>query len=538
MLSMALGTRQASTAIALVALAAAVFAAFAAAARQRDLATLERQAAALGVTIERGDELDRALRRAADPGERRIALARALLEAAVEAATPADAGRAVARLAAAGTLARESLATQPASAEAAGLAGAALALEQLARRDERLLTERQTWRAWLAAAEHRHPGARPASEWVAAAELEILPALRGRERADAEERLRAAFESPTFLRLAFPRWLEVAGSLDAAEALLPDRPDAWNALIGAALARGDLGGAARRLGAARRALAIDLGRRLDAARAAGDRRHLDEALAQVPPERTFAPLLETALASRPPGPASPALAVAAARQLEHALPLCALDDCPLSGAALDRLAGLAGGSLPAEQAALAALLGGRETRAATLARRSDALWSETWGPYQLLLARRALAAGDVAAARAALAAMHRATRARPAARRLARQLEGASAADPALHLWQPSAWQWQRGVAELELDAAAPAKALSVELVRPPVAPLLLVPEWDGRALAAVVVPAGATGFEIAVEVAPGLHLLRLGRRAGEPPAIGLTRLGSAVPAPAAAPAG
>src|SRR5690606_16251869 len=158
-----------------------------------------------------------------------------------------------------------------------------------------------------------------------------------------EERLRAAFESPTFLRLAFPRWLEVAGSLDAAAALLPDRPDAWKALVGAALARGDLSWAARRLGAARRALAVELGRRLEAARAAGDRRPLDEALAQVPPERTFAPLLEAALAARPPGPASPALAAAAARQLEHALPLCALGDCPLSGAALDRLAGLAGG---------------------------------------------------------------------------------------------------------------------------------------------------------------------------------------------------
>ncbi len=535
---MALGTRQASTAIALVALAAALAAAFAAAARQRDLADLERQADSLGVEIERGDELDRALRRAADPGERRLALARALLEAAVAAATPADTGRAGARLAAAGGLAREALATQPASAEAAGLAGAALALEYLARRDERLLTERRTWRAWLAAAEHRHPGARPAGEWAAAAELEILPALRGGERADAEERLRVAFESPTFLRLAFPRWLEVAGSLDDAAALLPDRPDGWDALIGAALRRGDLSWAARRLGAARRALAADLGRRLDAAIAAGDRRHLDEALAQVPPDRSFAPLLETALAARPPGPAGPALAAAAARQLEYALPLCALDRCPLPGAALDRLAALAGGGLPAEQAAQAALLGGRETRAATLARRSDALWSEAWGPYQLLLARRALAAGDAATARAALAAMHRAERARPAARRLARQLAGAAEPDPAASLWQPSAWQWRRGVPELELDAATPATGLFVELVRPPATPLLLVPEWDGRSLAAVVVPAGAAGFEMTVEVEPGLHLLRLARRAGEPPAIGLTRLGSAIPAPAAAPAG
>src|SRR5690606_3578121 len=119
-------------------------------------------------------------------------------------------------------------------------AGAALALEWLARRDQSLHSERARWRAWFDAAAARRPASPTTPAARAAAELEILPALEGAERVDAERRLAEAFLEPGFLRLAYPRWLEVAGSVEEAARLLPARSDAGALLERSAIERGEL----------------------------------------------------------------------------------------------------------------------------------------------------------------------------------------------------------------------------------------------------------------------------------------------------------
>lgn len=512
---------------AVVLLAAAAVAVAGTVARGRDLARLEARAAAVGLAVEDGGALDRALTSAEDPAERRLALARALLAAAVRPENAAAAERTAERLAAAGELARAALDGQPASAEAAEIAGAALALEWLARRDQRLLTERERWRSWLDAAADRRPVSPSARAARAAAELEILPALAGDERAAAERRLAEAFAEPDFLRLAYPRWLELAGSVEAAARLLPDRAEAWALLQQSAIARGELESAGRLRERARASRRRELAAQLDALAASARAlppRELDRALAELPLGLDFAPLVERAMTLRPAGPGGEELARAAARWIEWAEPLCLLGDCPLAAGALERLSGTHG--LAPELAGLAALAAGDEVRARRLARRAEAHWSESWGPFVLLEARRALDAGDAAAARERLGAAHRSARASLAGRRLARALgvDGAATATAAAR-WEPSEWSWSRGRPSLALDAERPATAVEVGFDRPAARAALIAAEWDGRPLPAVPLEVGTGALRIDVAVAPGPHLLRLEVVAGELPAPGVTTL-------------
>ncbi|GMU65520.1 MAG: hypothetical protein AMXMBFR36_17940 [Acidobacteriota bacterium] len=522
---------------AVVLLAAATVAIAGTVARGRDLARLEAKAAAVGLAVEDGGALDRALTSAEDPAERRLALARALLAAAVRPENAAAAERTAERLAAAGELARAALDGQPASAEAAEIAGAALALEWLARRDQRLLTERERWRAWLDAAANRRPASPSARAARAAAELEILPALAGDELAAAERRLAEAFAEPDFLRRAYPRWLELAGSVEAAARLLPDRAEAWALLQQSAIARGELESAGRLRERARAARRRELAAELDAL-AASPRalppRELDRALAELPLGLDFAPLVERAMTLRPAGPGGEELARAAARWIEWAEPLCLLGDCPLAAGALGRLAGAHG--LAPELAAFAALAAGDEVRAGRLARRADARWSEEWGPFLLLEARRALDAGNAADARERLGRVHRSARSSLAGRRLARALGGAGALEATAAVrWEPSEWTWTRGRPALALDAGHAAPGLAIGLARPARRATLVGVEWDGRPLPAIPVEAGAEAIELEIAVTPGPHLLRLEVVAGESPATAVTTLGrppSTVPRP------
>src|SRR5690606_38419690 len=151
------------------------------------------------------------------------------------------------------------------------------------------------------------------------------PALEGAERVDAERRLAEAFLEPGFLRLAYPRWLEVAGSVEEAARLLPDRSDAGALLERSAIERGELvaaGGLRDRARAARhRELAAGLDRLAASPRALAPG-ELDRRLAEIPLGREFAPLVERALALRPAGPGGEPLARAARRWIEWSEPLC------------------------------------------------------------------------------------------------------------------------------------------------------------------------------------------------------------------------
>ena len=536
--------------VAVLALVAALGALLLVHARDADLERLERRARALELALPAGGELARALAREADPGERRLVLARAALVAAT---SPSAAERAApdpeltrARLDAAAGLAREALALLPASAEAPRLLGVATALDELVRRDPRLLTDPDAWERPLAVAAERAPEDAATERALAAVYVEIWPGLGGERRRRAEKVLRRAFEDPDFRRRAFDRWLEVAGSIDRAEELLPDDSDTWSRLERAAVKRGELGRAAALDQRARRALEDELGEQLDAALAAlraqpdarGDaaaRAAVDHLLAAAPPDLRYAGVVERALARRPAGPGSPELVRAAERWLAWARPLCVVTTtgCPLSAAAFGRLSGLAGGALSSESAAFAALAGGDRARAELLARRSDSLWSESWAPYLMLAARQRLEAGDTAGARAALAQVERPEQRRLAWRRLAKRagVAGGGSASPAAveataaERWEPTEWRFERGVPELAFEAARPAAGLAVALAHPLPRPTLLVAEWDGRGRAPVTLAAGTATLRLAGPVAAGPHLLRLTVITGAAPEIGLTTL-------------
>jgi hypothetical protein len=528
--------------VAVLALAAALGAWLAVRARDADLGLLVRRAGELDLPLPAGGELARALAREADPGERRLVLARAALVAATSPAGGApDVALLLARLDAAAEFAREALVRLPASADAPRLLGVATALSRLAHRDPRLLTEPAAWERPLEVARERAPDAEATERALAAVYVEIWPGLAGERRRRAESVLRAAFEDPDFRRRAFDRWLEVAGSIDRAEELLPDDSDTWSRLERAAVREGDLTRAAALHERGRQALDNELEDQLEEALARartategrGDaeaRAAIDRLLAAAPPDLRFAPWVERALARRPAGPGGPEIARAAERWLDWARPLCLVAGCPLSPAAFERLSGLAGAALPSETAAFAALAGGDRARAELLARRSDSLWSESWAPYLLLSARQRLEADDTAGARAALAEVQRPERRRLAWRRLARRA-GMAPAGPeaetatAAESWQPTEWRYERGVPGLAFEAARPAAGLAIALTRPLPRPTLLVAEWDGRARAPLALAAGTRTLSLAGPVAPGAHLLRLTVLTGAAPEIGLTTL-------------
>jgi len=520
---------------AVAALAAAALTLQLARADALDRRALVGRVAALGAGPDTVEALAERLAREADPGERRVAVARALLVRDFAAASPEPPAALAARLAAARELAGEALALLPASWEAALVAGAATFELRLAARDTRLFTAAREWEAPLAAAAARARGAPAVEQTLAHAYLEVWPALSPAKRPLAEELLRRSFRDPDFRQRRFARWLAIAGSPAAAEALLPADAESFGLLAGAAWSAGDAPAAAGYRTRRRAALHEALAERLEAALRAPGRlprglgAELADVVAAAPLGRDFAPLVERAARERPPGPARAELAQAAARWLAWAWPLCLVGDCPLAAPALDRLAAAAGSRLDGAEAALAALAAGDEARAELLARRSEALWSEAWAPYLLLAAKRRLAAGDVAAARALLAEVHRAQRARPAWRALR-----AAAGEPAeLRLdaraegppWQPTAWRTELGSPALELDAPRPARALVVGFHRPAERAGLVEIEWDGEVLAPEVVRAGAAGLRLELDVAPGLHLVRLRPLAGGLPELGVTTL-------------
>ena len=481
--------------LSLAALAVAGAAASGALARRADLARLTAEARTHGLDARRGGELDRALRRAGEGGERRLTLARALVDAVARARAADGAGlasvpAATAALRAAGERAREALARLPASWEAAEIAGVALALERVVRRDPALLGERAGWQAPLEAARARSPGSPRPERALAAIWLEVWPGLSAPERAAARPALARAFADPAFFGRTFDRWLELAGSLAAAAELLPDRPESWRRLTIAAAERAELAGAAEFHVRWRRAVDAELERGLELAR--DEAAAIDRLVVAAPRDAALAPWLERALAARPAAPADSPVAESAARWLAWARPLCLTAGCPLSPGAFDRLAGLSGARLSPAEAAFAALAAGDEPLAEKLARRSEALWSAPWAPYALLVARRRIAAGDPAAARAALDRVHRTARPLWPYRALARAA-GADGAEISGEAWESSEWEWEGGEPRLALQPSRTAAALVLRLARPAARPTLLVAEWNGRATPPVEVPAGAS---------------------------------------------
>ncbi len=481
-------------------------------------------ASAAGAGLERSERalLERLVRREGDPADARTLAARVLVESAIQrqAAAPAEPSEPT-RLTLAADLAREALERQPANAEASWILGATTSLIRAGARDPRLFSLSAEWERPIRRAIELAPHSREPRRMLVGAYLDVWPALSPARREETTRMLREAFaDRATFQRLIGP-WLEIAGSLDAAAELVPDRSWVWAPFAERAARAHDwrafVAFDARRQAASTVEVdaalaAAEAG--LESGNAGAARNGLDEILANLAPDAAAAPRLERLLSRRPAGPAPEATARAALRWLDWAIPLELLGRPALAPEAIGRLTSLAGGRLTPDQAAVAALAADDLARAELFERRSDSLWSERWAPFLALKATGALARRAPAEARAALEQVHRDYRKRVPWRRLALEV-GLPATPLGRERWEATDWIWSEGKARLELDPDRAASGLRLAIEGVGEGGAVLEAVLDGRALAPVILSERAREAVVAVALDPAPHLLELRARAG-----------------------
>ena len=294
-----------------------------------------------------------AISREPDPWRARLRLARTLLASAT-ADPPPEPAVALGRLERARELASAVSLERPASWEAAMTRGAATYLQWSRLRDRRLLSHPEEWEGPLLRALELAPGRPEPARFLAAAYMELWPALsRGKKESAVRLLAGALADRATFEALIRP-WVRTAGSYEAAFSAMPAAPWAWERLQQFAAEDADWPGfsAARQRWYA--ALEAQMRRDLTEAEArlrGGDddrSRLMFLSLLQSPPRRRFVPLVESALAQAPPGAASPSLAPAFQAWLDWSLDLCRWRRCPMTQPVLSRLANLAGAGAEAE----------------------------------------------------------------------------------------------------------------------------------------------------------------------------------------------
>jgi hypothetical protein len=498
------------------------------AAREEAFAWLERA----GVTLESS-----ALGREPDPEGVRLRAARAMLAAELapgrrQGVPPGQAARETAeRMAMDARVAREILARRPASWEAALVTGAATYLGWSQARDPRLFTAYRQWEAPLETALRLAPAQREPARFLAAAYLEIWPALSPRKRRIAHGLLTEVFRQPEDLGRMIDPWLDTAADRREAFAVLPDDPAAWERVEQAYTARGDLPGFAAARERRQASLQARLRRDLLAADRLRDAGRLDEARAlylsvaqEARPEARYLDLLEQALERCPPGPVGSATAGRLAPHLARALDRCLFAACELRPASLKRLAYFVRDPAPS-QAALALLFAGDLPRASLYERRAEGLGTEPWAPYLITKARALAARGRADEAREALALVHLSWQERPLfwqaraeVARAAGDPGGVAAAQARLaglarRAWTAPDWTWSRGTARLEMMTATPAAGIAVALDQVPANGALVGLRLDGAAVGdfAVRPLAGAApALRVAAPLGRGLHVLEL----------------------------
>ncbi len=309
---------------------------------QRSLEELARET---GV-IAQDPGLLEAISREPDPWRARLRLARTLLASAIAEPRPEPA-IVLRRLEAARGLASSVSLERPASWEAAMTRGASTYLEWSLRRDRRIFSHPEEWEGPLLRSLELAPGRPEPARFLAAAYLELWPALsRGKQESARNLLAGALSDRATFEALIEP-WMRTAGSYEAAFSAMPAAPWAWERLqqIAAEDADWPAYSAARH----RWYAALDAQMQRDLAEAearlsGGDTERaqlLFLNMLQAPPRRRFLPRIESALAQAPPGPASPSLAPAFRAWLDWSLDLCRWRGCPMPQPVMSRLAGLA-----------------------------------------------------------------------------------------------------------------------------------------------------------------------------------------------------
>jgi hypothetical protein len=525
-------------AVALAALALAVVPAW----RQRQLVNRQEQMTAW---LERhGVPVPREMEYEPDPGRvvlraTRASLAaefdpsrRSDLPAAEEARLRTDA---VARLAETADLAAHVFAQRPAAWDAAMVMGTATYLSWSQAHDTRVFTAAGLWEEPLETAIVLAPGVADASRLLAGAYLELWTQLSPAKRARERQLLERALADPAAFSGLLGQWLATAGSREEAFAVMPAAPAAWEKLQQLYAERADWPGFCAARERWDLALQAHLSSELQQAeerRASAEARDLFLSVATAArPGRRYLGLLTRALEGCPPGSLDRQRAEKLVRHLAWSLERCRVDRCPLTPAALRRLAGFCR-DLDPRLDAMAALVTDDLPRAEILERTYATAWTEDWAAYRLLKAKVQIEHGHGAEAaaetEAALAALPRswlshpsywqvkAAAAHAAAEPAAEAAAGRELVQLAAREWPATAWDFQSGVAHLELLAATDAAGLALTIdVAPPRGAAVEV-RLDESILGTF--PAAARGrLVLAVPVTAGLHLLEVESVAGGP---------------------
>lgn len=456
---------------------------------------------------------------------------------------------AVARLPEAQRLAREALAAQANSWEAAMLLGATTYLEWSVLRDPRLYTAADRWQEPLLKALREAAGKQEARRFLAIAYLELWPALSVERKAFARDVVAHAFadDTNTFRKL-LPHWLAVAASTEEAFAAIPDNPKAWLEV--------------KRTYASRRAWALFLraherhlaslegwlSERLEEAKA---RKALGEkfysrsifltVVAEAPPDSRFAPLVEEALEQLPRGLRGLSSHDPLFDWLHFVLELAAVGVEPLSPQAINGLVVEVGPAEPYD-AALAALVGNDIRQAEYLERLADTVTLPLWGPYLIAKARWLLEQEKLDEAAHTLDRVDRLSRhsmtfalTHAALARAQGDPQALAAAEPvvqAFRQWQWSALAWQRYPRRsvLQLLPAAAAEGVEVDLQAVPAAGAVVRLRWDGVTVGTHIATRGRR-LRQRFPITPQAHLLEVSVLAGEEVEVGAVRLLDAAPA-------
>ena len=500
----------------------------------RDREALVNQAAELGLRGRALVEVTAAIRREADRSEGRIALARTLF-AVRDRSNLGTREMRLKRLAAAELLALDALRGQPASWEASSLLGSVRFESRQLRQDTRLFSAINEWERPLFAAVARAGGSPVVERVLAAAYVEVWPAMAPSRRDQASELLRRMFRDRRFFVQNFERWIEINSSFDRAAELLPNDSATASRMVELALRKGRAKEAVRYYEDLRSRLLTELdgGIRYTLGGQEPSRsNYLSSVLENAPLGTDFAPLVETAIPAAAPYGRGPWFAEAAARWLLWAEPLCLVNDCPLDPPTVSALLTSAAALVGTPSAAFAALASGKPAKAGQLARRATPAWSADWSSYLLLSAKLRLEAGDAAAARELLAQVHRSATRRPTYARLA-QLAGApaprgasTAGDPlARDAWGPADWRRDAQSIEIEIGVDRAASAVSIALRGPTGQLFLLEAELDGRVGPVIWIAGNSPRIEVPLAIEPGIHLLRFRAFGSDLPAIETVRI-------------
>lgn len=465
----------------------------------------------------------------------RLRAARAVLAgemahvASLDAETPEERQEMLAsseRLSEAAREAGEVLARRPASWEAAMVLGAATYLSRSLARDSTLFTSAADWEEPLQAARRMAPAKREPTRFLAAAYLEIWPALSPPKRELTRELVAEMFSNPEDLKLLLVPWLAAVDRRQAFAVIPPD-PEAWVLVQRFYAERGDwqaFSEARRRWDRTLWALLHERLADADARLARGDllgaRALYLDVTQQARPDARYRNLLEAALTRCPAGPVGSHIAERLTLPLNWAVERCLLAECPLSTPALKRLANLAGTQDPAQEA-LAFLVAGDLQRAALLERRSENVWSEEWAPYLIVKARTMTARRRTAEAQEALGLVHHSWWQRPTywlarldfARSAGRAGEEAKAEEKlrgfARRSWAASGWTFPKGRARLEILLDAAARGIEIGIDEAPEAGTVVELWLDGAALGIYPVVPGRP-LAVSVPLQPGFHVVEL----------------------------